>query len=305
MSRPEQKAPEYTDADLHRLQKNAFAYFLHETDASTGLVRDSTHVGSPASIAADLRLPSRGAGGPACPTSAPPSASSLTPPRIRNTNSANRSGTRCSGVPVITSTPKPASSASSGIAAHVVSSAWRGAEITNPIRPPDDCIAPTPDDGPGLPSAMCTIPSAPSRKAVQPITIRPACAFLSGCRSSRQASSASRTGSVHDPIPNVPRISAVSPRPTGEPSRHHAVLAAMMAAASAASPAPSLRCAGSSSRALSPNSRATYPTLPAISIQTAATALTIQPMMITRGLLDPRIPRAEPRRGGVGVLRLR
>ena len=79
----------------------------------------------------------------------------------------------------------------------------------------------------------------------------------------------------------------------------------MMAAASAASPAPSLRCAGSSSRALSPNSRATNPTPPASSIQTAAMAPNSQPMMITKGLLDPRMPRAEPRLGGVGVLRLR
>src|SRR5262249_61229519 len=38
--------------DLHRLKKRTFGYFLHETDPSTGLVRDSTHVGSPASIAA-------------------------------------------------------------------------------------------------------------------------------------------------------------------------------------------------------------------------------------------------------------
>ncbi len=42
----------YTEEDLHRLQKNSFGYFLHETDSSTGLVRDSTHTGSPASIAA-------------------------------------------------------------------------------------------------------------------------------------------------------------------------------------------------------------------------------------------------------------
>lgn len=44
--------PAYGDEDLHRLQKRTFGYFLHETDPSTGLVRDSTHVGSPASIAA-------------------------------------------------------------------------------------------------------------------------------------------------------------------------------------------------------------------------------------------------------------
>ena len=42
----------YSEKDLHRLQKSAFGYFLHETDASTGLVRDSTHTGSPSSIAA-------------------------------------------------------------------------------------------------------------------------------------------------------------------------------------------------------------------------------------------------------------
>jgi hypothetical protein len=36
----------------HRRQRQAFGYFLHETDAATGLVRDSTHAGSPASIAA-------------------------------------------------------------------------------------------------------------------------------------------------------------------------------------------------------------------------------------------------------------
>ena len=40
------------DDDLDRLQRNAFSYFLHETDVATGLVRDSTHDGSPASIAA-------------------------------------------------------------------------------------------------------------------------------------------------------------------------------------------------------------------------------------------------------------
>ena len=42
----------FGEADLHRLQKATFGYFLHETDPSTGLVRDSTHTGSPSSIAA-------------------------------------------------------------------------------------------------------------------------------------------------------------------------------------------------------------------------------------------------------------
>ena len=40
------------EEDLRRLQRASFSYFLRETDASTGLVRDSTHTGSPASIAA-------------------------------------------------------------------------------------------------------------------------------------------------------------------------------------------------------------------------------------------------------------
>jgi len=45
-------AADDTEEELHRRQKQAFGYFLHETDASTGLVRDSTHAGSPSSIAA-------------------------------------------------------------------------------------------------------------------------------------------------------------------------------------------------------------------------------------------------------------
>ena len=45
-------AEEADENDLHRLQRASFGYFLHETDAATGLVRDSTHVGSPSSIAA-------------------------------------------------------------------------------------------------------------------------------------------------------------------------------------------------------------------------------------------------------------
>ncbi len=54
---------------------------------------------------------------------------------MRNANSTQRSGTRCSGVPVMTRTPNAATSASSGIAAQVVSSACSGAEMTKPIMP--------------------------------------------------------------------------------------------------------------------------------------------------------------------------
>jgi hypothetical protein len=49
---PSDRAEEADEKDLLRLQRASFGYFLHETDVATGLVRDSTHVGSPASIAA-------------------------------------------------------------------------------------------------------------------------------------------------------------------------------------------------------------------------------------------------------------
>ena len=265
---------------------------------------------SPASIAAEpRRLGDRAAG--SSPATAPrsSSANSSSSPRnarrMRNTTSTQRSGTRCSGVPVMTRMPNAATSASSGIAAHVVSSACSGAEIAKPIMPPDACIAATPAEGPGLPSAMCTIPSAPARNAVQPITILAVCAFLSGCRSSRKASRASRMGRAQDPTPKVPRISDVSPRPTGEPRPHQAAPAVMIAAARIARPAPSLRCALSRSRALSPNSLAMCPTPAASSIHSAARLASSQPTSITNGLRDARMLLARLRLGGVGVLRLR
>src|SRR5512132_682720 len=46
-----ERAP-LSEAELDRLQQNAFAYFLHETHVASGLVRDSTHDGAPSSIAA-------------------------------------------------------------------------------------------------------------------------------------------------------------------------------------------------------------------------------------------------------------
>lgn len=41
-----------SERDLEKIQRNAFGYFLHETDMAAGLVRDSTHIGAPCSIAA-------------------------------------------------------------------------------------------------------------------------------------------------------------------------------------------------------------------------------------------------------------
>ncbi len=75
-------APPYTEEDLHKLQKSSFGYFLHEADASTGLVRDSTHAGSPASIAAaglGARLVHRGRGASAGSCSVGKSAAGRSP----------------------------------------------------------------------------------------------------------------------------------------------------------------------------------------------------------------------------------
>lgn len=44
--------PEFGESRLDALQRHAFAYFLNETNAATGLVADRTQPGAPASIAA-------------------------------------------------------------------------------------------------------------------------------------------------------------------------------------------------------------------------------------------------------------
>ncbi|MEO6326801.1 MAG: glucoamylase family protein [Thermoanaerobaculia bacterium] len=52
MTGPAKPGPDATEALLERLQRESFRYFAHETDAASGLVPDTTVVGSPASIAA-------------------------------------------------------------------------------------------------------------------------------------------------------------------------------------------------------------------------------------------------------------
>jgi len=41
-----------TDEELARLQLTTLRYYLHETNPANGLIRDKTHSGAPASIAA-------------------------------------------------------------------------------------------------------------------------------------------------------------------------------------------------------------------------------------------------------------
>ena len=245
-----------------------------------------------------LRLASRGAdGSPATGVSVllASSSSRLAPPRTRNTNSANRSGTRCSGVPVITRTPNAASSASSGIAAHVVSSACSGAEIAKPIRPPEDCIAATPADGPGLPSAMCTIPRRADQEG------RPADDHPAGVRvlvrMPQQPPGQQREQDRQRPRPDPegaadqrgqrPAGRRAEP-PPGRPCRddrggEHGEPGAV----------PAVRLVEFAGAVA--ERRATNPTAPASSIQTAATPLTSQPTMITKGLLDARMRLARSR----------
>src|ERR1035438_9582405 len=90
---------------------------------------------------------------------------------------------------------------------------------------------------------MFTRPSTPMITAVQPMTILAVSAFLSGCRRNRQPSRASKIGTVHAPAPNKPSTTVDSDLPRGPPRCHQATVEVMMAAARAASPAPSLRCA--------------------------------------------------------------
>ena len=172
----------------------------------------------------------------------------------------------CSGVAVITSTPKPTTSASSAAATAGVSAATSGAEAANPIRPPASRIAVAPPAGRGVPFAMCTRPVTPMISASEPITIRPVSPLRSGWRRNRQPSSASSTGTSQASAPNPPRTTAVITRPTALSMCHQVVAATTMAAPIAASPIPSLRCAGSRSRALRPIPRTTAPTPCASSI---------------------------------------
>ncbi len=174
------------------------------------------------------------------------------------------------------------------------------------MRPPAACIAIEPAEGLGVPLAMCTRPSAPMISAVQPITIRAVSAFRSGCRRKRQASRASRMGTVHAPEPNRPRTTAPSGRPMVLPALNQVPAAATIAAPRAVRPRPSRRWAGSRSRALRPIARAAKPTACARPIHASATTRAIQLTRITIGLADGgRRPYLRPFPGLVLALRER
>ncbi len=204
---------------------------------------------SPASMAAGRLRPGR----PCWPGCSPSVSASV--PR----SSARRLGTRCSGVPVITSRPNPHTSASSGAATHGVSPATSGAETAYPISPPAPRMASAPLLGDGVPCAMCTSPSVPMTSAAPPMVIRPVSALRSGWRKNRHASRASSSGTVQASDPNAPVTTVVISRPRPLPIPTQVVAATTTAAPSRARPMPSRRCIGSRSRALLPTWRTAAP----------------------------------------------
>ncbi len=148
---------------------------------------------------------------------------------------------RCIGVPVMTSTPKQASSTSSVAAAHGVSALASGPATTKPTRPPAARTAAGSWDGCGAPLAMCISPAAPSSSAAQPITARIVSELRSGCRRNRQASSAASTGASQASEPNPPTATLVMSCPTALSIRVHSAAASTTAAPRVSSPTPSLR----------------------------------------------------------------
>ena len=209
---------------------------------------------SPASSGSPRRRPlgsGRRSGSPSSPGIAEAGGGSRRPCSSAR-NSASRVPIWCTGVPVMTSTPNPVTSASTGTATHAVSPATSGADTAKPISPPAARSAGAPADGPGVPLATCTRPSAPTSSALQPITTRAVSELRSGCRSSRQASRPSSTGMASAPRPNEPRITWPSRRPRPLPRCPQVTAADSTAAARKARPRPSRRCASSRSRACLP-----------------------------------------------------
>ena len=186
---------------------------------------------------------------------------------------------RCTGVAVITSTPNPERMSSSGIVMKSGRMLDGGAATMNPTMPPaaDTLSIPSfaPPDGYGVPFATCTTPRTPTTSALHPMPIRPVSACRSGCRSSRQASSASMMGTDQSSVPKTP-LTRPWTTPAAVPLASRQIIAAStIAPASTAKPRPSRRWAGSSSLAPWPRARAALPTPPANSSHTPMNSLPI------------------------------
>ena len=133
----------------------------------------------------------------------------------------------------MTSTPKNASSASSGTTTYGVRSRSSSRlETTYPTAPPPcwSGVA-SPRAGCGLPAAMCTMPSTPKASAAQPMSWRPAGPLRSGSRMLRSPMNSSISGTSQPTLPTEPAtmVRIVSIGPPG--SCHHTAAAAMTASA--------------------------------------------------------------------------
>ncbi len=107
----------------------------------------------------------------------------------------------------MTSTPKKASSTSSGTTTTVLrsrSSEQRGDHEADRAAGLLERSVVSPRCGWGMPLAMCTSPSTPNSSAAQPITCRPAGPLLSGSRRLRQATKHSSSGTNHAEQPDRP-----------------------------------------------------------------------------------------------------
>ena len=165
------------------------------------------------------------------------------------TSARSRAGTCATGVAVMTSSPKTASTASSRAATYGPSAATTGALAIQPSQPPPFCIAAPPSAGTGVPWATCHSPQLASTSAPQPMTMRPVAALCPGWRRIRQARAASSSGTVQSSQPVAPVTTARRMPPTVPGTSHQVAAATTIAPARKSSPSPSRRTAGSSSPA--------------------------------------------------------
>ena len=118
---------------------------------------------------------------------------------------------------------------------------------------------------------MCTMPSTPKSRAVQPTTWRPAGPLRSGSRRLRQATKQRSSGTNQATRPTEPATTARTTSPTPPGSCHQTAAATTTARPTRNSPAPSRRCSGSRSPAVWPMRRTPPPTAWATPSQAATT----------------------------------
>lgn len=148
---------------------------------------------------------------------------------------------RWTGVAVITSTPNPDRSSSSGIVMNGGRMLAGGAAARKPIMPPAAETLSMPSEGYGVSLTTWMTPRMPITSAPEPMIIRLVSAFWSGWRSRRQATRASMTGTLQASEPNTPRTNPSIASATAPSACRQITDASVIAPASTARPRPSLR----------------------------------------------------------------